>query len=325
MNTIKLAFIFLVMLVSFLPVSHAQAQPLDIEKVEITYDIQTDNSVMQTTNLYFNSQLTGSINYSLDSNVRNMEVSDGTQQLDYNLEQTVNGYNLQVFLKSPTRILTLSYVDDNIIFESDSVSHFFTEIDYSQVRNLTVQARLPAGFGIYQNSYRPSGADIVSDGQRIILIWNRQDVGTPIIFSVKFINPIKENNPWLPVGIVLAVAIVILYFYFRKKTEQAFLSGFREDEKKTIEFLKERKIAMQSDLQKSFGFSRAKSTRIIMSLEQKNLVRKQKYGRTNKLYWAESSLLQEILNKIMPKKKAAARQRSGKPKVIRQAKQILPV
>jgi len=42
---------------------------------------------------------------------------------------------------------------------------------------------------------------------------------------------------------------------------------------------------MQSDLQKTFGFSRAKSTRIIMVLEQKGLVRKQKYGRTNKLHW----------------------------------------
>jgi len=50
-------------------------------------------------------------------------------------------------------------------------------------------------------------------------------------------------------------------------------------------FLQQRKVSFQRDLQRELQFSRAKATRIVRTLEQKGLLRKEEHGRTNRLFW----------------------------------------
>ena len=277
MSITKTAFLIIIVLGLLVPFAHAE----NIKNVGITLDIKIDSLVSETNKYLFSTPLTGNtINYTVDGTVSNIRVFDDSQQLDYAL----NNNTIQIFLRGSTNTITISYDAADVIFRSDSVSHFFTEYMFDQDVNLSVQLKLPAGYGIYQNSYKPANAIIGSDGERIIISWD--EYGNDVLFSVKYTNLGGGNNIILfIVAIIMLAAIIYLYLHSRKKMREEFISGFREDEKKTIEYLEQRKIALQSDLQKEFKFSRAKATRIVMKLEEKGLVRKQRYGRTNRLYW----------------------------------------
>ncbi|MFH0889931.1 MAG: hypothetical protein V1836_02185 [Candidatus Aenigmatarchaeota archaeon] len=256
--------------------------------VGISFDINADNSVKQTTKFHFNSSVANnSINYTLSGPVRDISVIDDSgNSLAYRLLVQNNGSILEIFLEGATSTLTLGYTADNVIFHSGTISHFFTEFSFERtLYNVSVQVALPPGYAIYQNDYSPMGASIVSDGSRIILLWNGNNVGGPILFSVKFTGAGQGSVILIAFVVALIAIIMALYIYFKRKTKEEFMKGFREDERKTITFIQARKTALQSDLQNEFGFSRAKSTRIVSRLESEGYIKKQRHGRTNKLFW----------------------------------------
>ena len=90
---------------------------------------------------------------------------------------------------------------------------------------------------------------------------------------------------WIVTVIIFIAAMAGMTFYFRKRSKKDFLTGFRKDEKRAIIYLEQKKDVFQSSFQHELGFSRAKSTRIVKKLEEKGLLRKEEYGRTNKLHW----------------------------------------
>ncbi len=271
----KLALAALIML-AIVPFTYAQA-----EKLEITAQIQPDLSVQHTLKYYFLEPLNNSVNYTLSSANRNIAISDGANSLEYRKD----GDNIQIFLKQPTNILTIKYTAVNVIYKSDS-SYFFTEFNFEEmIRQLDVTVSLPPGDAIYDNFFIPTGGQVITDGKNIMVSWAEPNALGTYMYSINFTNPNEQNSPL----VLAALGIIIVAGYgvmrARRKIQESFLKGFRDDEKKTIEFLKQERTALQSDLQKKFGFSRAKATRIVSVLEKKSLLKKQKYGRTNKLTW----------------------------------------
>jgi uncharacterized membrane protein len=264
------------------PLAHAQ-----IDKVEINANIGVDGSVQHAVAYYFSQPLNEtSINYSISQSVTGISASDGTQDLNYR----VNGNNIEIFLKNSTSLLTITYTADNVVYHSDNINHFFTEFTFNEtVGELVVIVALPQGYTLSNNFYTPAEGNVITDGKKIIVKWTQPDALGRYIFAVNFMNPNERADPFLLTTIVLVIAIVVGTYYgyghFHRKVQDAFFKGFRDDEKKTMEFLQQKHVALQSDLQKEFGFSRAKATRIIMKLEEHKLVRKQRYGRTNKLHW----------------------------------------
>lgn len=285
----------LALIVFLLAATAAQAQ--QISSADITLDVRADDSVRQTTILMFAAPTADStVQYELNDLARDVEVTDSVSLLNHALRRVNGSYVLEILLPGPRSTLEISYTVDGVVFQSDSVKRLFTEFFFEDVvGNMTVSVKLPEGFALYQDSYRPAGAQIGSDGTRIILKWSLQDTQGDV-FSVRYNNPTQDNGA-VGLVIVLGAIVVALYLYHRKKAREEFFRGFREDEKKTIEFLQARKTALQSDLQKQFGFSRAKATRVVSVLEEKGLVRKQYYGRTNKLYWIETPLKDKIMKR----------------------------
>lgn len=267
-------------LLAMLPPVYAQLDA-QASRADIVFSIQPDNSVVQTTQFTFAGPLSGgSVNYTLNTMVRGIVVEDAGQRLEYRLGPDGT---LEIFLKGRTSMLKINYIADNVVFRSGDVNQFFTEFSFEQPLDVAAQVKLPAGFGLYEDSYRPAGASTISDGRRIILAWNLSDARS-VFFSVKF-TQLQESSLPIAVSSLFAGVAIFLFLYFRQKTKEEFIKGFREDEKRVVEYLQERGQALQSDLQKEFHFSRAKATRIVMHLEQKGLLRKQRYGRTNRLFW----------------------------------------
>ncbi len=284
-NLSIIAFLAVALFILHLPVAAAQAVDYNIQKTEITLDIGADSSVTQTIKFYFSGPVgPGSLNYSLNEAARNIGVADDFKSLSYELNGN-SVYSIDIFLENPTNTLAISYVTDGVVFRSGSIDYFFTEFNFEkEIPLITAQIKLPAGYAVYQNSYRPSNASIISDGQRIILVWELPNTPAAAL-SVKFSGISGENSILGIIALFLAGLVVFLYLYYRRKTKDAFIHGFREDEQKTIKYLEQKKIAFQKDLESEFKFSRAKATRVVARLVEKGLVRKQKYGRTNKLTW----------------------------------------
>ncbi|MBI2574936.1 hypothetical protein HYV82_03555 [Candidatus Woesearchaeota archaeon] len=260
-----------------------------IESVSVEFDIQPDYSVRQETSYYFSSPVSGVLNYTLGEEVRDVNAVAGEQQLVHGISGSDGKYVLHVSVPEGTRNLTISYVSDRMVFQSGSVSHFFTELRFgSPVAQLDAKVKLPEGYAIYQDSYRPYGAGIFSDGRRIILGWELLDIDQAL-FSVKFAGGGVESGLWLFAAAVFAAVatgiIFMMFANFRNKAKDSFLTGFREDEKRAVLYLQKRKVCVQRDMQKELQFSRAKATRIVRVLENKGLIRKDAQGRTNKLFW----------------------------------------
>lgn len=279
-------------LFALLALGYVRGDNYSITEVDVLFDIQPDFSVRQTSNFTFDGLLyEKSINYTLSDMVSDIEVFDESSKLEYSIINEPDGrFIVQIFLKKPTHNIKLSYLARNVVFKSDSVNQFFTEFNFDRpVNTITGSVILPLGYEIYQNSFKPAEAVMSSDGRRIGLAWNIDNMVSSTDVSVKF-APMDDGASLMFVIASLVVSgllgsLVISYVYFQRKTREAFLKGFREDEQKTVKFLQENKIALQSSLQSEFSFSRAKSTRIIMKLEGKGLVRKERLGRTNRIYW----------------------------------------
>jgi uncharacterized membrane protein len=254
----------------------------DVKSVDISFDLAT-SSVRQTITIDFTNETTGEINYTLGAFARDVAVTDGSKPVEYKLVNE-NGIEILVIQTQETRKLVIDYTVVDVVFRSDSVHHFFTEVSFDADR-ITARAKLPAGFGLYDQSYKPEGADIVSDGQRVILLWN--SLPSDVFFSIKFVQ-LNHGTPVIAhIAALLVIAIVAFYVYHRRRVKEEFVKGFRDDERKVIEYMQQHKYALQRDIQKLFAFSRAKATRIIYTLEKKGLLRKKRYGRTNKLYWTK--------------------------------------
>lgn len=255
----------------------------DITMFDAQFDV-ADGYVRQVSRFTFDIPLNGTLNYTLPS-VSQLSVSDGIKPLRFTAEEYGETYLLTIYVTEPADQIVIEYVADNMIFHLDSVEHFFTEFSFDNtVQNLTASLKLPVGYTLYDNSYKPQSGEIISDGRSIILQWYETDVDN-ILFSVKFMKPRQEFGLWLATIAVLTASLLFVYFYFRNKRSEDFMFGFRHDEKVAIDYIREKRVALQRDLEEKFKFSRAKATRIVSKLVEKGLVRKQRYGRTNKLTW----------------------------------------
>jgi len=263
-----------------IPAAHAA----DIKSVAASFDLGADGSAVESLNFTFKAPTSEVLSYAVDSKVRNIQAFDSKGPLSTALNLNNGSYEIAVLLDRPVEGLVLSYDADGTVFTSDSVQHFFTDFSFDGPVNLSMSVKLPEGFALYQNSFKPDGGEIGSDGTRITLAWDLSNANYTF-FSVKYIQ--SEDNGGILIAAVATLAgiIILLFLYFRQRSHEMFMHGFREDEKKVIDYMRERKTALQSDVQKQFGFSRAKATRVVAILEGKGLLKKQRYGRTNKLTW----------------------------------------
>ncbi|MBI4174128.1 MAG: hypothetical protein HY517_00660 [Candidatus Aenigmarchaeota archaeon] len=268
------------LLVSLLFVPSAFAQ---LSQVDVQFVINGD-SVHQSTRFLFASPVNGTLNYTMPGSARDISVSDGNSQLDYSLTRSGESYFLNIFASRPVSQLVIDYSSDNVIFHLDSINHFFTEFAFDNLVNVTASLKLPVGYTLYDNSFKPESGQTLSDGRSIILYWQETSVES-IFFSVKYVEPRQEFGLWIAVIAILAASLLFIFFYFRNRHKEDLLFGFRHDEKIAINYIQEKRVALQRDLEENFKFSRAKATRIVSKLVEKGLVKKQRYGRTNKLTW----------------------------------------
>jgi uncharacterized membrane protein len=103
----------------------------------------------------------------------------------------------------------------------------------------------------------------------------------------------KQTNLTLVIAGILVLVSLFLIFSKQsekivvktvkeKRKEKVFdLAGFREEERKVFNLIKENKTIFQADLIEKTGFGKAKMSRIIDRLEGKGYVERKRRGMTN--------------------------------------------
>jgi len=143
----------------------------------------------------------------------------------------------------------------------------------------------------------PSGVNIGSDGRRIITSWHFLNKNTgdliPIRIYYEYLTPkpFIEDYSWAIIsiiGIVIIFSIVVIAIVFKgmsyKKSKLVF-SVLNENEKMIVDIIKKenKEEVDQRRIVGESGFSKAKVSRIIQSLEERGVVESERIGRKNKI------------------------------------------
>lgn len=297
----KLSFIVFILVIANLFCAEA-LQDLPIYKIDASYTINSDNSVNESINFTLGQYVNRTLNITVEHNISGISVTNTTNEFNFTMEDRGDKYVLHIPLESPQIKIALTYTNKDEVFKKDSVSLFLKNFVFNDIiQKMSVYVQLPAGAILYNGEYAPKSGEILSDGNNIFIRWNENNIVDSIAFSVKYTEPavvsnstiteiiIKETKAkfyaWQVIAAALVMGLAIFYFYFLKKTKKDLLTGFREDEQKVILFLQQNKETWQNKIQQTFMFSRAKVTRIVKRLEDQKLIRKENFGRTNKIHW----------------------------------------
>lgn len=193
-------------------------------------------------------------------------------------------------------------VGENILFKHSNRLTYPGKRQHISLK-LPVGTIIPREIGKDESFYiSPDTAEIYSDGERIILIWDeeKQEVDLSVIMRDTTPTPIA----WIALaGISTIIAAgSIAYILFQRKPKEKIvkkivkkgdkgektkelLPQFIEDERKVVELLQNapNHEAWQKTILQETKFSKAKVSRIIRNLEERGVVTKTIYGNTNKV------------------------------------------
>lgn len=155
---------------------------------------------------------------------------------------------------------------------------------------------LPEGFGLVRDSgppYQPGDAEVGSEGRRIFLQWTENDTGLGEAFEyqVRYEElAVLERITLRRLTIFLAIAVIILsgivFYVWRERGQDKTIASvfpvLKEDEQEVIRYIIDHEGEVeQREVVNAMDYSKAKISRLISDLEERNLIEKQKRGRIN--------------------------------------------
>ncbi len=179
-----------------------------------------------------------------------------------------------------SRILTTSYVAD------------------VRVENFSFSVRLPEGSVLVSEprwdgyAVYPVPDRILTDGRHIILRWHRSTLEPGDRFRVLVMYR-GESRSLLPLllglgGLVAGALATYLYLRHRpgiqrEDPKEVLRLVLREDEQKIYDLISERGEMLQEEIVRETGFSRSKVSKLVRNLEEKGIIEKEPYRKTNRL------------------------------------------
>lgn len=169
------------------------------------------------------------------------------------------------------------------------------------LNSLLVTLKLDEGFVVSKQVY-PEANTITSDGRRIIIEWifnNLKEEDSVSLFVV-FENIKGRNYLWaILILVVLGIGAWLLYPKIREKISAAKVKKLEkkavkkkiditehllENEKKVVDELRKENGLWQKQIQIKTGLSKVKLSRVLKNLEKRGFIRKENFGKTNKIY-----------------------------------------
>lgn len=223
---------------------------------------------------------------------------------EFNIDFISSEYYDSFEFTIPSRPLSISYdgeyeIQDNIIYFKKDILPGYQEISFTLLydnlidsfgrtnnfrtsfvtdQDVSISLTLPEKFILSRApSATPTPDKITTDGQHIKLYW-KNDAAISVFYEG---NEVSFAVIILSI-IFLSIFASALFFFFRQKTKQAITDILSEDENLVIKELK-KGITQQKNIAKNLHFSKSKMSKVIRKLEEKELIEKKPYFKTNKI------------------------------------------
>ena len=305
--------IILFIILAFLPL--ASAQELSFYKSEAL--ISPDKVKFSDTILV--PQELEELSLDLFFKIENFE--EETTFVDYKCEALDTNFGSRIHCdltkENVSGRISLSYETENLVEKIDG--KFIYRNDFKvplKTDKLLITNKLEEGLILISEEndlglkqFLPVNGTKGSDGRRIYIIWEKQDVesGDGISTNVVFESLQKPEPKEIDSGIfvilgvlVVIIALLVVGILFYKKSHTGMkpaIQVLKDDERKVVEILQNRQgQAKQRDIQADGDFSKATLSRLIKNLEERGVITTERMGRTNKIY------LKKELGKKEPEK-----------------------
>jgi hypothetical protein len=159
---------------------------------------------------------------------------------------------------------------------------------------MSLKVVLPDGTALAKDTpYMPFDASNYTDGRNIFVYWSRENVVSGEVFTAQ-VSYVKfsQDQGLLIAGIFAFVALAAIgaMVFRRKFSMNMVLPVLRPDEKIVMERIMQHKSGVNQKLvvQES-GYSKAKVSKVLKSLEERGVLKLERIGRSNKIF-LESNL-----------------------------------
>lgn len=198
-------------------------------------------------------------------------------------------------LTSERRTFELNFETPDFVKKIENRNLFNFDLSLSQdIAGAAATVKLPEGYALANTAVIPAvtpvPSNIVSDGRRIIVNWNFENIKADQSFKIQTLYEVVESTvPINLISIIVTLVVVIVggaFLYFRKlkKPKELILSVLDDFEKNVVEVINaaggeinQRKVVQETNL------SKAKVSRVVKRLQERGLLEVVRMGRTNKL------------------------------------------
>lgn len=276
------------------------AQELSMENYVANVDIR-ENFVEQTISFTIandGDKTLSTLSYFVQTLPENVIVSKKSiitvdEIVDSRVEKSTQGYEIVIDLPIESHsktTLTIGFTTDGLVTRTDDKNLFrFFYSPEAKVENFKLRTSLPEGSkltlleGIPVISPQPY--TLGTDGEKIFIEWTKSELEKAESFSA--IIQYQSTQTQFPTTILAILAGVIggligyrLKVYRKMKFIKTVLS---EDESATVKHIEKAGELLQDKLPQLTGFSKTKISKIVRVLEQRGVVQKIPYRKTNKL------------------------------------------
>ncbi|MFQ6136774.1 MAG: helix-turn-helix transcriptional regulator [Candidatus Hydrothermarchaeales archaeon] len=242
------------------------------------------------------------VEYSLISAPKNLKVFDDEGALLYSIE---NERDVLIKLREPlgggeSKKIGLKFDISGVVtrFDENKVLTF-SYIPEVNVKSFALTVKLPPRStlasevrktGESVSAVYPTPSRIYSDGKKIIVEWAIPELSAQESFRIFLMyTAIEKRNIGYLLGILLGVLLggAGTFYYFRRRGvegREITRMVLGEDEQKIYDMLlsSDGEI-LQDDIAKNTDFSRAKISKLVRRLEEKRIIKKEPYKKTNRL------------------------------------------
>ncbi|OIN87335.1 MAG: hypothetical protein AUJ50_02715 [Candidatus Aenigmarchaeota archaeon CG1_02_38_14] len=288
MKRFILAFIFAVFLIS---ISSVQS----VEEMNATINIKGNEDVDVQLVFKF-MDTTKEVYFSLPYDIRDLTFEGGICEVEKHEANFLVCRPSSPFFVGQI-IVKANFETNGMIKTKENKTTFFFDIPMLHDTNkANIVVKLPELMALVDSEMMPlspSGADIGSDGRRIVLKWGFKDQFAGDIIPLRIyyenLNPANilqfVDLKWVVILLAIIAAGIFLIYNKISKRSGIVLSVLNEAERMVVNYIQKKgaKDVDQRLIVSSSGFSKAKVSRILQSLEARGVVSLEKRGRKNKV------------------------------------------
>jgi uncharacterized membrane protein len=275
-------------------ITGASATTFSQEEVEVDLSNNNVNAFIHVEELttssfnYFTEYRISDFNARIDGEPTDCQVETQPLQSDIKCEVPENTTAFDIEMNFTASELTQE--------DPDRKSFQYSYNIIRPTNNFTLRVLLPEGTGLADSGnisapVSPQDADITTNGQRIIVEWNRNPrTGDRLSFQILYDTYTAEGfdtTYLIFAAIAGALLVTVAYILYRRTDRQnveSIYEDLTEDQIKVVEILRENEGEMlQKDLVESMEYSKAKVSGLVSELVEKEVLTKEKEGRSNKL------------------------------------------